>query len=83
MPVGFIRSKRPATLDQVDDQYNDGDHQQNVNETAEGVGADQSEQPEYEQDNENSPKHNLYSFRVESSSTSCREGLARLSHREI
>jgi hypothetical protein len=44
-------------LNQIDDQHYDCDDEQNVNESAERVRANQSKKPEHEQNHEDSPKH--------------------------
>jgi len=36
----------------------DGDYQESVNDTAHGVGSDQTQEPQYNQNNSNSVKHN-------------------------
>jgi hypothetical protein len=47
----------PAALNYTDDQNHDGKHQQNVDIAVEGVGRDQSQRPQYEQNHRNGPKH--------------------------
>jgi hypothetical protein len=42
------RSERSPALDQINDQDNDRDNEQDVNEAAQGVTANESEQPEHE-----------------------------------
>src|SRR5581483_4477669 len=81
IPAGFILSilQRPAALDEIDDEHDDRDHQQDVNESSERVRADESEQPEHEENDEDSPEHSG-PFRVEvlGRFVSCRE-IARMS----
>jgi hypothetical protein len=57
MPPGFIELESTTALDQVDDQHDNGKHQEEMNESSQGVGADQSQQPEHEQNDKNSPQH--------------------------
>ena len=52
-----LKSGSPTSADQVDDQDDDRQNQKNVDEPAHGVGADESEKPENQQDYENCPKH--------------------------
>jgi hypothetical protein len=44
---------------EINDQDNDGDNQQNMQYTAERVAADQSKEPENEQDDDDCPQHLL------------------------
>jgi hypothetical protein len=61
MPLGFIGEENALqsapTLDQINDQNDDGDHEQDMNEPAHGIRADESEQPENEQNNKDGPEH--------------------------
>jgi hypothetical protein len=59
MPAGFITAslQRTAALDQIDNQHYDGKHKQEVNEPAQGIGADQSKQPENQQNHKDCPQH--------------------------
>jgi hypothetical protein len=44
-------------------QYdNNGNHQKNMNKTACGVGGDQSQEPQYEQNNSDGIEHDNYPF---------------------
>jgi hypothetical protein len=61
-------SERSPTLDQVNDQDDDGDDEQNVDETAHRVRADEAEKPEYQQDNKDSPEHRFPSVEFSSAS---------------
>jgi hypothetical protein len=47
--IGFIipSLQWPAALDQLDDQHHDRNDEQDVNESAQGVEADPSKQPEH------------------------------------
>jgi hypothetical protein len=45
--------------DEVNYQHDDREHQQDVNESTKRVGADQTEQPEHEQNNEYCPQHSF------------------------
>jgi len=64
MPAGFIAAslQRSTALDQIDNQHYNGKDEQDVNEAAKRVGADQSKQPENEQDHKDCPEHKV-SFR--------------------
>jgi hypothetical protein len=66
MPAGFIaaRLQWPAALDQLDNQYNQRNNEQDMNESAQGVRADQPKQPEHEQDHKYSPEHKIPFGRV-------------------
>ena len=61
MTAGFIwaSSQRSATLDQIDNQHHNRYHEQDVNEPTHRVRADQSKQPEHQQDHEYCPQHNI------------------------
>jgi hypothetical protein len=61
MPAGFIGASLQGTpaLNQIDNQYHNGEHEQDVNESAQRVGADQSKQPEHKQDHKYSPEHKV------------------------
>jgi cation transport regulator ChaB len=48
----------PSALDQVNDHDDDGNHDQEMDETAADV-ADEAEKPEHEQDNDYSPEHGV------------------------
>jgi hypothetical protein len=55
-------SESSSALDQVNDQDDNGDHEQQVDESAAKM-ADEAEKPEHDQDDNYSPKHG-YSFRL-------------------
>jgi hypothetical protein len=55
-------SESSSALDQVNDQDDNGDHEQEVDESAAKM-ADEAEKPEHDQDDNYSPKHG-YSFRL-------------------
>jgi len=55
---GPHRSKCSTPADQVNDQNHDSDHQQDMDESAQRVGADQTKKPEHQQDDKDSPEHN-------------------------
>jgi hypothetical protein len=44
-------------LNQINDEHDHRDYEQDVNEAAHRVGADQSEQPKHEQNDKYSPEH--------------------------
>ena len=52
-----------AALDQLDDQHHNSNHEEEMNEAAERVGADQSKKPEHKQDHKYCPEHKV-SFRL-------------------
>jgi hypothetical protein len=53
-----------ATLNEINDQHHYGDDEKDVNESSEGIGANQSQQPEHKQNDEDSPKHTDIPFRL-------------------
>lgn len=53
---------RASTLDQPDENRDDSQNEQNVNESAQGVGTDHSQQPEDQQNYSNGPEHRKPSF---------------------
>ena len=61
MTAGFIwaSSQRSPALDQIDNQHHDRNDEQDVNESAQRIGADQSKKPEHQQDHEYCPQHNI------------------------
>src|SRR5438046_3111840 len=65
IPAGLIVAslQRSAALDQLDDQHHNSNHEEEVNEAAERVGADQSKKPEHKQDHKYCPEHKV-SFRL-------------------
>jgi hypothetical protein len=54
---------RSATLDDSNEHDRDGDHQQDVDEAVESVGADDTQEPQDEQHYENGPQHGQLLFR--------------------
>ena len=54
----------PSAADELDEQYNDGEHQQDVNVGSDGVEADETHKPQHEKDHKNRPKHFLLSVIV-------------------
>ena len=61
MAAGFIdlRLQCAAALDQIDNQHHNRNDEQNMNESTHRVGADQSKEPEHQQDHEYCPQHNV------------------------
>jgi len=61
MAAGFIdvSLQRAAALDQIDNQHHNRNDEQDVNESTHRVGADQSKEPEHQQDHEYCPQHNV------------------------
>jgi hypothetical protein len=51
--------QRSTALDQIDNQHYDGKDEQDMNEAAKRVGADQSKQPQHQQDHEYCPEHKV------------------------
>jgi hypothetical protein len=56
------RSQDSSSADDSKQDDHDGDYQKNVNETAHGVGGDHPQEPQYNQNNSDSVKHNKYPF---------------------
>lgn len=52
-------SNRPATLNDSDQYHNNRNYKQYVNETAYSISADQSKQPQDQENDEYSPKHDV------------------------
>jgi hypothetical protein len=50
--------------DEVNDQHDNGKHQQDVNEPTQCVRADQAKQPKHQQDYKYCPQHNFPPLRV-------------------
>src|SRR5436190_5826281 len=71
MAASFIGAslQRPAALDQLENQHHNRNDEQDMNESAQRVGADQPKQPEHQQDHEYCPEHRFLS--VESHVPSC------------
>ena len=59
--AGFVvvSLQRPAALDQIDNQHYNRNDEQDMNESAQSVGADQSKQPEHQQDYKYCPEHRV------------------------
>jgi hypothetical protein len=78
--TGFIIAilQRTAALDQIDDQNHNRNNKEDMNESAHCVGADQSKQPEYEQNNKYCPEHKVF-LSVKSYLASCEMVALRLS----
>jgi hypothetical protein len=55
---------RPASTDELDEQDHERDHEQNVDEPSQGVGADDSKQPKNQQDYKDSPEHRSPRFQL-------------------
>jgi hypothetical protein len=77
--IGKCGLERTPALDQINNQHHNRDDEQDVDESAQRVGADQAEQPEHKQDNKDSPKHKS-SFRVEFNFASFGNAKLRLSN---
>lgn len=60
IPAGRIGLERSTSADQVDDENDYGDDEQDVNEAAHRVRADNAQQPEHQQDNEDCPEHSSF-----------------------
>jgi hypothetical protein len=60
--VGGARSQGFLSANDSKQNDHDGDHQKNVNETVHGVGSEQPQEPQYDQDNSNNEKHSNYPF---------------------
>ena len=57
-----LGSESSSALEQVNDHDDDGNHDQEMDETAADV-AEEAEKPEHEQDNNYSPEHDVLTFR--------------------
>jgi hypothetical protein len=57
-----IRSEPSSALNQVNNEHNDGNHEQKMDQAAANV-ADETKKPEHDQDDNYSPEHG-YSFRL-------------------
>src|SRR5512133_1006195 len=51
---------QPSPLNELDDDGNDGEHQQNVNEPAHGVGAHEPQHPEDDENDGDGPQHDVF-----------------------
>jgi hypothetical protein len=54
----------PAAADELNQQNHKSDHEQNVNESTQCIGADDTQQPQDQQDDEDCPKHLDLTFRL-------------------
>jgi hypothetical protein len=54
-----IRSEPSSALNQVNNEHNDGNHEQKMDQTAANV-ADKAQKPEHDQDNNYSPEHGVF-----------------------
>jgi hypothetical protein len=54
------RSQGASSADDPEQDDHESDHQENMNETAYGVGGDKSEQPQDEQNNSDGIEHGKY-----------------------
>jgi hypothetical protein len=59
IPAGFtVRMlQRSTAANQLDNEDDHGDHEQEMNVSAENVEADETKQPKNQQNNKDSPKH--------------------------
>jgi hypothetical protein len=57
-----IRSEPSSALNQVNNEHNDGNHEQKMDQTAANV-ADKAQKPEHHQDDNYSPEHRCF-FRL-------------------
>ena len=57
-----IPSERSSALNQVNNEHNDGNHEQKMDQTAAHV-ADKAQKPEHHQDDKYSPEHRCF-FRL-------------------
>jgi hypothetical protein len=55
-------SQGSSSADDSKQDDHDGDYQKNVNETMHGVGSNQPQKPQYNQNNSDSVKHNNFPF---------------------
>jgi hypothetical protein len=53
--------QRTAALDQIDNQHHDRNNEQDMNESAQRIGADESKEPKHQQDHEYCPEHKILS----------------------
>jgi hypothetical protein len=60
MPAGFIRLECAASAEEIDDQDYNREYEQKMNESAQGVRTDQTNQPEHQQYDKYCPKHNVF-----------------------
>lgn len=52
----------PSATDELDEQYDYSEHQQDVDVGSNGVKADEPDEPQYQKDHKNRPKHCLLSL---------------------
>jgi hypothetical protein len=57
-PPSSVRSEPSSALEQVNDHDDEGNHEEEMDETAADV-AEEAEKPEHEQDNNDSPEHDV------------------------
>ena len=73
--IGFIFESPPldisSALKEIDYKDEDGQNTQDVDETTQGVGSDQSQQPQDKQNRENCPKHGSPLWQSIRASLSC------------
>jgi hypothetical protein len=53
----LVASNNTATREQVEDENDDGEDDEDMNPSTEGVAADQAQQPEDEENDGDGPKH--------------------------
>jgi hypothetical protein len=53
----LLSSSGPSSANDVEQDYHDGDDQQDMNETAHGMGGDQTQDPKDDQNNGDGPQH--------------------------
>jgi hypothetical protein len=53
-------SEGAPSTDKVNKNHDDGNHQENMDETSHGVGRNEPEQPQYDQNDRNGIEHRLY-----------------------
>jgi hypothetical protein len=57
-------SCRASTAEKVNEDHDDRDHQKNMDKATEGVGSDEPEGPQYEQNNRDRIEHGMHLFVV-------------------
>jgi hypothetical protein len=60
-PVEHTSNDRPAARNQLQEKYDERNHKQNVDESTQRVGTDDSQQPQNQKDYKDCPKHALTS----------------------
>jgi hypothetical protein len=53
----FPDSKRPSALNDAYQHHNNGNDEQNMDQAAHGIGSNDSQQPEHDQDHADCPQH--------------------------